>query len=75
MFETRRPRSNLASALQMADLIYHSSVRSIRNTHGNAGESRKADFGQVYGGGLRKLLPERDVECRLGTHRQPVGIG
>lgn len=36
MFETRRPRSNLASALQMADLIYHSSVRSIRNTHGNA---------------------------------------
>ena len=36
MFETRRPRSKISSAITMVDLIYHSAVRSIRNMHGNA---------------------------------------
>ena len=36
MFETRRARTKLESAVITVDLIYHSIVRSIRNTHGNA---------------------------------------
>lgn len=37
MFETsQRPRSNLAGAIQLAELIYHSIVRDIRKSHRNA---------------------------------------
>lgn len=36
MFQVRRPRSKFFSAITMAELIYHSIVRSVRNTHGNA---------------------------------------
>ena len=37
MFEShRRPQSGLGSAVQMAELIYHSIVRSIRKQHNNA---------------------------------------
>ncbi|MDU8927855.1 ABC transporter permease [Alisedimentitalea sp. MJ-SS2] len=36
MFETRRPRSKSTSAVIMIELIYHSAVRAVRNTHGNA---------------------------------------
>ncbi|WP_322867315.1 ABC transporter permease [Aquicoccus sp. G2-2] len=36
MFQVRRNDSMLTSAITMAELIYHSIVRSIRNTHGNA---------------------------------------
>ncbi len=36
MFEKIAPRSNIGSALNIAELIYHGAVRSVRNTHGNA---------------------------------------
>ena len=36
MFEARKQRSKFVSAIIMAELIYHSAVRSVRNTHGNA---------------------------------------
>ena len=37
MFEsTRKPKGSFGSALAMADLIYHSTVRSVRKQHGNA---------------------------------------
>jgi len=36
MFQVRHKRSMFTSAIIMAELIYHSVVRSIRNTHGNA---------------------------------------
>lgn len=36
MFETTKPRSRLASAVYIAELIYHNSVRSVRKAHGNA---------------------------------------
>ncbi|SFO94192.1 ABC transporter permease [Tranquillimonas alkanivorans] len=36
MFEPRQPDSNLRSAAGLLDLIYHSTVRSIRRTHSNA---------------------------------------
>ena len=37
MFTTaRRPKTNARSALQLADLIYHSTVRNLRKSHGNA---------------------------------------
>ncbi|UYV37423.1 ABC transporter permease [Rhodobacteraceae bacterium D3-12] len=36
MFQVRHKRTMFTSAIIMAELIYHSVVRSIRNTHGNA---------------------------------------
>lgn len=36
MFEQQRPRSRLASAFILCELIYHSVVRSVRKSHGNA---------------------------------------
>ena len=36
MFKTARPRSSLHSAILILELIYHSTVRSIRKGHGNA---------------------------------------
>lgn len=36
MFETARPGSNLQSAVVIVELIYHSTVRSIRRGHANA---------------------------------------
>lgn len=36
MFQTTRPKSNLQSAVQIAELIYHNAVRSVRKAHGNA---------------------------------------
>ncbi|MGR3466509.1 MAG: ABC transporter permease [Shimia sp.] len=36
MFETRRVRSKGGAALGMMELIYHSVVRNVRKTHGNA---------------------------------------
>ncbi|MDQ2090370.1 ABC transporter permease [Marimonas arenosa] len=47
MFETRRPRSTFISAITMVELIYHSAVRSIRNTHGNALMSIALNLAQV----------------------------
>ncbi|MCR8548751.1 ABC transporter permease [Salipiger sp. P9] len=36
MFQTTKPRSRLGSALYIAELIYHNSVRAVRKSHGNA---------------------------------------
>ncbi|MBP0483097.1 ABC transporter permease [Sagittula salina] len=36
MFQTARPKSKLQSAIQIAELIYHNSVRAVRKTHENA---------------------------------------
>ncbi|WP_417720573.1 ABC transporter permease [Salipiger sp.] len=36
MFQTTAPRSRLGSAIYIAELIYHNSVRAVRKTHGNA---------------------------------------
>ncbi len=36
MILQRRPRSTAATAFGLAEVIYHSAVRSIRKTHGNA---------------------------------------
>lgn len=36
MFHTERPKSRLRSALTLLDLIYHATVRNIRQGHGNA---------------------------------------
>lgn len=36
MFQTSAPRSRLGSAIYIAELIYHNSVRSVRKAHGNA---------------------------------------
>jgi len=36
MFEARRPKSRTRSALQLADLTYHATVRHVRRDHGNA---------------------------------------
>jgi len=36
MFESKKPRSSLFSAIYICELIYHNSVRAIRKTHGNA---------------------------------------
>ncbi|MGR3373936.1 MAG: ABC transporter permease [Pseudooceanicola nanhaiensis] len=36
MFEQNTPRTTLQSALQHLELIYHSIVRDVRKTHGNA---------------------------------------
>ena len=33
---TRKPRGGLSVALSMADIIYHSTVRSVRKKHSNA---------------------------------------
>lgn len=36
MFQKTTPKSNLQSAISTLELIYHSTVRSVRKTHGNA---------------------------------------
>ncbi|WP_116600106.1 ABC transporter permease [Primorskyibacter marinus] len=36
MFQQSKPRSTFGSAINIAELIYHGSVRSVRKTHGNA---------------------------------------
>jgi ABC-type polysaccharide/polyol phosphate export permease len=36
MFESRKPRTRIGSAIFIAELIYHNSVRSVRKSHGNA---------------------------------------
>jgi ABC-type polysaccharide/polyol phosphate export permease len=36
MFKTARPRSSLHSAIIILDVIYHATVRSVRQAHGNA---------------------------------------
>ena len=36
MFQATRPRSTSRSALRLADLIYHATVRQVRRDHGNA---------------------------------------
>ncbi|WGW04380.1 ABC transporter permease [Tropicibacter oceani] len=36
MFQVTKPRSRLGSAVYIAELIYHNSVRAVRKTHGNA---------------------------------------
>ncbi len=36
MFQQRTQRSTLGSALNILELIYHATVRSVRKTHGNA---------------------------------------
>ena len=36
MFQTTVPRSRLGTAIYIAELIYHNSVRAVRKTHGNA---------------------------------------
>lgn len=36
MFQTARPKSRLESAINIAELIYHNSVRNVRKAHGNA---------------------------------------
>ncbi len=36
MFQNTRQRSFLASALTIAELVYHTTVRDVRKTHGNA---------------------------------------
>lgn len=36
MFQQSAPKTTLASALNIAELVYHSVVRSIRKSHGNA---------------------------------------
>ncbi|WP_136441976.1 ABC transporter permease [Pacificoceanicola onchidii] len=36
MFQATKPRSRLGSAIYIAELIYHNSVRAVRKTHGNA---------------------------------------
>ncbi|MCR9124947.1 MAG: ABC transporter permease [Rhodobacteraceae bacterium] len=36
MFQTARPKSGFATALALFELIYHSIVRSVRKSHGNA---------------------------------------
>ncbi|MFZ7090835.1 ABC transporter permease [Primorskyibacter sp. 2E233] len=36
MFQVNKPRSRLGSAVYIAELIYHNSVRAVRKTHGNA---------------------------------------
>ena len=36
MFEVRKPRSTLSSAISMGELIYHAVVRNIRKSHRNA---------------------------------------
>ncbi|MGH1411984.1 MAG: ABC transporter permease [Pelagimonas sp.] len=36
MFQITTPRSRLSSAIYIAELIYHNSVRSVRKSHGNA---------------------------------------
>ena len=36
MFQTYRPKYKLESALNIAELIYHNSVRAVRKTHENA---------------------------------------
>lgn len=36
MFKIARPRSRLHSAVRMAELIYHATVRDLRQGHGNA---------------------------------------
>ncbi|MFU8776099.1 MAG: ABC transporter permease [Roseovarius sp.] len=36
MFKTTRPKSNLHSAINIAELIYHAAVRDVRKSDGNA---------------------------------------
>ena len=36
MFERKAPRTRFGTALDILELIYHNSVRSVRKTHGNA---------------------------------------
>lgn len=36
MFQYSKPKSTIHSALTIAELIYHATVRSVRKTHGNA---------------------------------------
>lgn len=36
MFQQTAPKTNLSSALNLAELTYHSIVRNVRKTHGNA---------------------------------------
>lgn len=36
MFTARKPQTRTQSALRLAELIYHATVRSLRQTHGNA---------------------------------------
>lgn len=36
MFQVTSPRSRLGSAIYIAELIYHNSVRAVRKSHGNA---------------------------------------
>lgn len=36
MFQQRRPNAGLMTAINMMELIYHSAVRNVRKTHGNA---------------------------------------
>ena len=36
MFQTPTPRTGMGSGIRLATLIYHSTVRQIRKSHGNA---------------------------------------
>ncbi len=36
MFEYKTNRSNLSSGLRLAELVYHATVRNVRQSHGNA---------------------------------------
>lgn len=36
MFQQSAPKTTLASALNLSELVYHSIVRNVRKTHGNA---------------------------------------
>ncbi|MHA6346272.1 ABC transporter permease [Roseivivax sp. CAU 1761] len=36
MFQVRQPRTRIGAALNLAEVVYHNAVRSVRKTHGNA---------------------------------------
>ncbi|ETX28509.1 ABC transporter permease [Roseivivax isoporae] len=36
MFQTTQPRTRIGSAYYLSEVVYHSAVRSVRKTHGNA---------------------------------------
>ncbi|CUK08962.1 ABC transporter permease [Shimia thalassica] len=48
MFQSTAPKSTLSGAINIAELIYHSIVRSVRKAHGNAVISLLLNMMQVF---------------------------
>ena len=83
MFQSsRKPQGGLSSAFSIAELIYHSIVRSVRRQHNNAFVAIAINVMQTAGehmgrtldtDGLANMLLTRPHHSRFQDYRRGVG--